>query len=77
MQQCTTAAALPQPPALVSDAMLVAHRARRIAEREGVPPAAVQEAARSAYLADNFNALHALRAAQTAALGIAILTGRA
>lgn len=77
MQQCTTAAAAPQVIPLVSDAMLVAHRARKIAEREGVPAAAVQEAAVSAYVADGFNALHAIRAAQTAALGIAILTGRA
>lgn len=77
MQQCTTAAVAPQVPPLVSDAMLVQHRARKIAEREGVQVGPVQEAALSYYVSSGFNALGAVRAASTAALGLAILTGRA
>lgn len=76
MHQCTTPAALPQPLLLVSDAMIVDDRARKIAAREGVPAGAVREAARSALAAGGTH-LDGIRAAGTAALGIAILTGRA
>lgn len=76
MHQCTTAAALPQPPHLVSDAMIVEDRARKIAAREGVAAAPVHAAAQSA-LAAGGSYLDAIRSASTAALGVAILTGRA
>ena len=76
MQQCTTVAAAPQPPILVSDAMIAADRARKIAEREGVAVGPVREAALAAVAAGGSH-LDGIRAANTAAYGIAVLTGRA
>lgn len=76
MYQCNTVAALPQPRVLVSDAMIADDRARKIAERNGVPAAPVREAARSA-IAFGGTHLDGIRAANTAAYGIAVLTGRA